>query len=210
MSNGRGYFNKLYNPFRIPLTKENLEALVAESCCMAEVIVKSGRKVAGGTYQQVKEKIRINEIDTSHFTGALWSKGIDKSDPRYKAFMKRNAPVKYDSDEKIFKIDPTIPRSCVKKYILRNNSIPYVCAICGNTGEWQGRKLSLELDHQNGINFDHRQENLRFLCPNCHAITDNYTGKNATPERRSLIQRVEMAIRHKQEIDPEDLKKIGL
>ena len=40
------------------------------------------------------------------------------------------------------------------------------------------KKLSLQLDHINGINNDHRIENLRFLCPNCHSQTETYAGKN--------------------------------
>lgn len=212
MSNERGYFNKYYNPFRLKLTKENLEALAAESHCMAELIIKSGRKLAGGNYNQVNEKLKVYGIDTSHFApNHGWSKGITKDDPRYASILKqRESITKYKSDDQILTIDPTIQRSTVKRYVLRHNTIPYQCAICGNIGEWEGHKLPLELDHQNGINFDHRPENLRFLCPNCHAITDTYTGKNSTPERKSLINRVEMAIRHKEEINPEDLKAIGL
>ena len=49
---------------------------------------------------------------------------------------------------------------------------------CGNTGEWLGKVMPLELDHINGKNNDHRIENLRWLCPNCHAITDTYSGRN--------------------------------
>ena len=30
----------------------------------------------------------------------------------------------------------------------------------------------------NGKNNDHRIENLRFLCPNCHSQTATYAGKN--------------------------------
>lgn len=40
-----------------------------------------------------------------------------------------------------------------------------------------GRKLALQLHHINGDNTDHRLENLVFLCPNCHSITDNFAGK---------------------------------
>ena len=53
----------------------------------------------------------------------------------------------------------------------------YKCANCGLI-EWQGQVLSLHLDHINGINNDHRIENLRFLCPNCHSLTETYAGKN--------------------------------
>ena len=48
---------------------------------------------------------------------------------------------------------------------------------CGLT-EWKGKPISLQLDHINGNNFDHRIENLRLLCPNCHSQTDTFAGKN--------------------------------
>ena len=53
----------------------------------------------------------------------------------------------------------------------------YRCECCGNT-EWMGKPIALELHHVNGIKDDLRVENLQLLCPNCHAFTDNYRGKN--------------------------------
>lgn len=41
-----------------------------------------------------------------------------------------------------------------------------------------GQKIALELDHINGNNRDNRIENLRILCPNCHAMTDTWRGRN--------------------------------
>ena len=41
-----------------------------------------------------------------------------------------------------------------------------------------GKPIALELHHINGIKNDLRIENLLILCPNCHALTDNYRGKN--------------------------------
>lgn len=49
---------------------------------------------------------------------------------------------------------------------------------CGNKGFWRGKKLTLQLDHKNGVNNDNRLENLRFLCPNCHSQTDTFCGRN--------------------------------
>lgn len=51
------------------------------------------------------------------------------------------------------------------------------CESCGNS-EWMDQPISLEVDHINGISNDHRLENLRILCPNCHAQTETYRGKN--------------------------------
>lgn len=43
------------------------------------------------------------------------------------------------------------------------------CELCGQGEEWNGMKISLILDHINGINNDNRIENLRIVCPNCNA-----------------------------------------
>jgi predicted RNA-binding Zn-ribbon protein involved in translation (DUF1610 family) len=47
----------------------------------------------------------------------------------------------------------------------------------------------LELNHKNGTPTDNRLENLELLCPNCHAFTDNYRGKNIRIGRRDGRER---------------------
>lgn len=66
----------------------------------------------------------------------------------------------------------------LKDRLIEDNLLEYKCAICGNTGEWNGLPLSLQLDHINGINDDNRLENLRLVCPNCHSQTETFSGKN--------------------------------
>ena len=66
----------------------------------------------------------------------------------------------------------------LKKYLIEAGLLEDKCESCGLEGEWNNKHISLHLDHVNGINNDHRIENLRVLCPNCHSQTDTYTGKN--------------------------------
>jgi 5-methylcytosine-specific restriction endonuclease McrA len=66
----------------------------------------------------------------------------------------------------------------IRERILKFNLLPYECAMCGNKGEWQGKELRLQVDHKNGDHNDNQLHNLRFLCPNCHAQTDTFGGKN--------------------------------
>ena len=85
--------------------------------------------------------------------------------------------IKKDIKKRITRLEDYATRACVRKTIIRDNLLPYECSECG-ISEWNGRKLALHLDHINGKNGDHRLENLRFLCPNCHSQTETYTGKN--------------------------------
>ena len=68
-------------------------------------------------------------------------------------------------------------RASVRKRIIRDNLIAYQCDEC-KLSEWKGKKLSLHLDHIDGNAWNHELSNLRFLCPNCHSLTETYTGKN--------------------------------
>jgi 5-methylcytosine-specific restriction endonuclease McrA len=65
----------------------------------------------------------------------------------------------------------------LRRRLIRSGIKNALCEICGNT-EWNGQPISLELDHVNGKSNDNRLENLRILCPNCHAQTETYRGRN--------------------------------
>lgn len=82
------------------------------------------------------------------------------------------------SNECVFVEGSSYPRHGIKKRILKGNLLEYKCSCCNNDGNWNGQKLVLQLDHINGVNNDHRIQNLRFLCPNCHTQQDTYAAKN--------------------------------
>ena len=74
-------------------------------------------------------------------------------------------------------------RRTVKIRLLKEGLLKNVCAICGLT-EWCGAAITLHIDHINGVKGDHRLENLRMLCPNCHSQTETYSGRNIKKRRR--------------------------
>lgn len=149
-------------------TKEWLEDLCSSSYSYAEVLRKAGRKQSGGAQKTLRDKIKEFEIDISHFTGQGWkghSNNPVKSNEKY-------------SLEEVFILNSPVSQKVMRGYVERYNLIPYKCQKCGCDGHWQDGIISLELDHINGENSDHRLENLRYLCPNCHALTETYRGKN--------------------------------
>ena len=65
----------------------------------------------------------------------------------------------------------------LRKRLLNEGYKEPICESCFNE-YWLGNPIPLELDHINGDNSDNRLENLALLCPNCHALTPTYRGKN--------------------------------
>jgi len=71
-----------------------------------------------------------------------------------------------------------ITAQTLKKVIITNDLIEYICCECGQLPQWKGKSMTLELHHLNGNNHDNSLDNLVFLCPNCHSQTSNSRGKN--------------------------------
>lgn len=59
------------------------------------------------------------------------------------------------------------------------------CEECG-IEDWNGKPLAFELEHIDGDRTNHRFENLKILCPNCHSQTPTFRAKN----RKNGCQRV--------------------
>lgn len=152
--------NKIYK-----LSDEQFVELLKKSSTISEVLFKLGYTVKGNSwgYSQVKRRIDDLNLDHSIFKG--------------KSAIIKTAKLNNVKKEDILKENCKHQRTVLRRYVIKNNLIPYKCAICGCT-EWQGKTLSLELDHINGINNDNRLENLRFLCPNCHSQTSTYGSRN--------------------------------
>jgi 5-methylcytosine-specific restriction endonuclease McrA len=72
---------------------------------------------------------------------------------------------------------PTYQTLKLKKRLIKEGIKDNKCEECG-VSKWNGKDLECHLDHINGDSKDHRIENLKILCPNCHSQTDTYCGRN--------------------------------
>lgn len=80
--------------------------------------------------------------------------------------------------ENIFIKNSTADQSTLRAWYIKGNYTEYKCSICGLEPYWNGKELTLTLDHINGSNHDNRLENLRWICPNCDRQLDTFGAKN--------------------------------
>ena len=102
-----------------------------------------------------KKRLEDDNIDYSHF----------KTNNEGRKFPnKKSIPL-----EQIMIEGSTYNRGHLKKRLLKNGMLKNECELCGQGGEWNGKELIMVLDHINGVNNDHRLENLRMVCSNCNS-----------------------------------------
>lgn len=146
---------------------------------IAGVLRELGLRPVGGNYNTINRIIKENNVDISHFTGQGWNVGL-----QFK-------PMKHFTDKEVFVQDSNYKCS----WRLRERLLKYrdsrKCDNCGHS-IWLGNPIPLEVHHINGNNLDNRLENLQVLCPNCHALTENFRGKaklSALSEMREVEYR---------------------
>ena len=135
------------------LGKEKLQELANNCKSLAGLISQLGyKKNAGGTFGVVKKYLQQFQIDTSHWTGQGWNKGQQLKD------WSKYANHQY-----------------CKKHLI--NQRTHKCEMCCLT-EWISNPITLEVHHKDGDRTNNNYENLQLLCPNCHALTDSWKGRN--------------------------------
>lgn len=141
----------------VKYTKAILEQAVSRAYSLAGVLRALGfESYSGGTSSHLRSRIELYGIDTSHFLGPHSAKGK-------RAHNRRNLEQVLVSG-KTKRTETHVLRRCLLEFGTLSQ-----CAVCGNPSTWQGKSLTLQIDHSNGDWSDDRVENLRFLCPNCHS-----------------------------------------
>ena len=163
-------------------TDTDLRRFVADATSMAQVLRRLGLRTAGGNYEQVKARISSLELDTSHWTGQGHLRG------------KPNPYAPRRPLERILRRGVFYQSNKLRKRLIRERLLEAVCSNCGGA-EWLGKPMPLELDHIDGDKTNNVLGNLRLICPNCHALTPTYRGRNARYPHIPSAQKVREGIK---------------
>lgn len=144
-------------------TDEEFKNAVTSSTSKRQAIQKLGLAPKGGNYKTFDNRCLRLGISTSHFKGQAWAKN-------------KTLPPKANLEEYLSNSKP-IHSNRLKKLLIKKNIFPKICFNCKST-HWLNNEIPLELDHIDGNSLNNTLLNLRLLCPNCHALTSNYRGKN--------------------------------
>jgi HNH endonuclease len=161
-------------------TEAEARAAIAESRSWTEALRKLDYCPTGGNPATLKKYVALWGIRTDHF------------DP-YAGVMELIRRPKKPLDE-ILVEKSTYSRSNLKMRLYDEGLKQPVCELCGQGEVWQGRHMSMILDHINGVRDDNRLENLRIVCPNCAATFNTHCGraKEAEPPLRHCARCGEM------------------
>ena len=144
---------------RFPNCKEMVEEASKSTLSASAAAAKLGIKY--DTYKKYA-------IEYGCFVKNPSGKGTKKTTPSSK---------KIPIDQILLGNYPEYQSSKLRPRLIEEKIFEHKCYSCGFS-EWLGGAIPLELEHKNGISNDHRLDNLTLLCPNCHALTDTYRGKN--------------------------------
>ena len=118
----------------------------------------------GLSRKSVRDRILHEKLDVSHFKRKYTGGG-------FVCLSKEEALAT------LFNAHSLASQATIRRYVIRYNLLPIKCDECPITNMWNGKPLSLQLDHRDGNNLNHNLTNLRWLCPCCHSQTTTFSGK---------------------------------
>ncbi|MFD6332682.1 HNH endonuclease [Streptomyces niveus] len=140
-----------------------LREAVSRSRSVAEALRRIGRPDNSRQRAALRSWVTADGLCTSHFLGQAHQRGRPSPTP---ARRPEDILVKHSGK--------TRTRTVRLRRALLDIGVEMRYSECGTGPEWNGQPMTLEIDHVNGDRSDDRSENLRLLCPNCHAVTTTW------------------------------------
>lgn len=172
------------------ITENSLRNYISQSTSLAQVLNLYNLKPSGNNYKKIHELIIKYNIDTSHFLD-LNGSSERKNNFDFSRFTKNSK---------------SLSKNCRQALIFLRG---HQCEIC-KLKEWQNQPIPLQIHHKDGDNTNNELQNLQLLCPNCHALTDNWTGKNINKNKKEVTKEELIEAIKNSKNATEALRKVGL
>lgn len=144
-------------PWQNRWTVEDLSRYLPEVRSFRQLLPKLGLKYSGANADRIKKICIKQNLDFNHFQSKI-------------------LPDNSVSLTTLFE-STKCSSSNLRKRLLKEGIFPHKCFSC-NLTDWLTEPIPLELHHIDGCRSNNKLENLTLLCPNCHAKTDTYRGRN--------------------------------
>jgi len=146
-------------------TEAEARAAIAASRSYSEALRRLGMRAAGGNHRTIRR-----------YAEEVWRIPVDHFDPdAARRVGLGRAPIPLRD---VLVEGSTYQRALLKQRLFAEGLKDRRCELCGQGELWHGRRMSLILDHVNGVHDDNRLENLRIVCANCNATLETHCGRN--------------------------------
>jgi protein-arginine kinase activator protein McsA len=153
------------------MSNEMFTTLVAKSPSTRQILRYFGLGPTGANRNTLKKRITSLGLDISHFTaprGAVPKVAVSLCE--------------------VMVVGSKYARGHLKARLLKEGFLINTCAICGLGEMWNGKSITMRLDHENGVRDDNRLKNLRMVCPNCDSQLDTFSNKNWRRTTRQILR----------------------
>lgn len=155
---------------RLVIPDYEIKEAINNSDSVAETLRTLKKAIVGANYKWLYREAKRMNVSLSHFKGKAHGRSKQKQEASLNDIFVKNSTHRITSSR--------------KRKLFNEGLLVDKCQICNLKPLWNGKPLTLRLDHINGNTYDHRVENLRLVCPNCDSQLPTYCGRNIKNKHR--------------------------